>query len=251
MDKLIKPVLTEMTASFIFILTVTGVFAADVLSGGNLGWVGVALTSAFVFTALLAMTMPSSGGHITPAVTLGHFFAGRIGLQTALLYVAAQLVGALLAGLSTRAMFPDYAWQPVNLGAPVAAAGVSLLGAVVIELVFTALFVGAVLACMSEDRISKNAAPWAIGCALGFCTLVAGPLTGAALNPARSFGAAVGSGYWTNQWVYWIGPILGAIVAPYVARLAGVKMAKAEKSPWAELSHIIRPETKESKVGAR
>ncbi len=248
MEKTLKPVLTEMTASFIFILTATGIFAADVLSGGNIGWVGIALANAFVFAALLAFTMQSSGGHISPAVTLGHFFAGRIGLQTALFYIAAQLVGALLAGLSTRAMFPDSAWRSVNLGAPVLAGGVTIFGGVVIELVFTAIFVALVLACMSEEKISKNAAPWAIGCALGFCTLVAGPLTGACLNPARSFGAAVGSGYWTKQWIYWLGPILGAMTAPHLARLAGVKPAKSAASPWAELGHIIRPETK---VGAR
>ncbi len=248
MEKTYKPVLTEMVASFIFVLTVTGIFAADVLSGGNIGWVGVALANAFVFTALLAFTMHSSGGHISPAVTLGHFFAGRIGMQTALFYVVAQLVGALVAGLATRAMFPASAWQPVNLGAPVITAEVSVIGAVFIELLFTCIFVACVLACLSEERISKNAAPWAIGCALGFCTLVAGPLTGAALNPARSFGAAVGSGFWTDQWVYWVGPIAGAILAPHLARLAGVKLTKTAGDPWAELSHVIRPE---AKVGAR
>jgi aquaporin Z len=245
MEKTLKPVLTEMAASFIFILTATGAFAADVMSGGNVGWVGIALANVFVFTALLSFTMHTSGGHITPAVTLGQFFAGRIGAPTALMYIAAQLVGALLAGLTTRAMFPAAAWEPVLLGAPVIGSGVSAFGAVFIELVFTCIFVAAVLACLADERFSKSAAPWAIGCALGFCTIVAGPLTGAALNPARSFGAAVGSGYWTDQWVYWVGPIAGAILAPYLARLFGAKVSKtAVSSPWAELSHIIRPETK-------
>lgn len=244
MEKTLRPVLTEMVASFIFVLTATGIFAADVLSGRNIGWVGIALANVFVFTALMSFTMHSSGGHITPAVTIGNFFAGRIGMQTALLYIAAQLIGALVAGLVTRAMFPASAWQSVNLGAPVLAGGISLFGGVVIELIFTAIFVAVVLACLSDERISKNAAPWAIGCALGFCTLVAGPLTGACLNPARSFGAAVGSGYWTDQWVYWLGPVAGAIVAPYLARLAGTKVGKTVSNPWAEISHIIRSEPK-------
>ncbi|MCI0330833.1 MAG: aquaporin [candidate division Zixibacteria bacterium] len=248
MEKTYRPVLTEMIASFIFVLTVTGAFSADVMSGGNIGWVGIALANVFVFTALLTFTMHSSGGHISPAVTIGHFFAGRIGIQTAMFYIAAQLVGALVAGLVTRGMFPASAWEPVLLGTPVVGSGVSTIGAVLIELLFTCIFVACFLACMSDERISKNAAPWAVGCALGFCTLVAGPLTGAALNPARSFGAAAGSGYWTDQWVYWVGPILGAIVAPYLVRLAGGKVTKAASSPWAELSHIIRPE---AKVGAR
>lgn len=248
MDKTFKPVMTEMFASFIFVCTAAGVVCANAMTHGELSWVGIALANCFVFTALLTFTTHTSGGHINPAVTVGHLFAGRINVQTAAFYIFAQLAGAIVAGLVTRAIFPASVWQPVALGAPDAAGSIGTLATVLIELLFTCVFVIVCLACACDDRIGKNAAPLAVGCTLGFCTLVIGPLTGAGLNPARVFGSAIGSGNWTHQWPYWIGPMVGGLCAPFVYRITGGKLGTGTTSPWAA---ILNGPASEPKVTVR
>ncbi len=232
MEKTFKPALTEMVASFIFVCTAAGVVCADAMANGGLGWVGIALANCFVFTALLAFTTHISGGHINPAVTVGHIFGGRVNVQTGVIYIVAQLAGAIVAGLVTRSIFPTTVWQSVALGAPDAGVGVGTVSTIFVEAIFTCVFVICCIACTCDDRAPRNIAPLAVGCALGFCTLVAGPLTGGAFNPARAFGSAIGSGNWTNQWPYWVGPILGGICAPFVYRVMGGTISGAT-SPWA------------------
>jgi MIP family channel proteins len=221
MEKTFKSALTEMTASFIFVMTAAGVVCANAMTHGNLGWTGIALANFFVFTALLVFTAHISGGHVNPAVTVGHLFAGRINSQTAVFYILAQLAGAIAAGLVTRAIFPNSVWQPVALGLPDMANSIGPVAGTFIEALFTCVFVTIVIACMTDDRVPKNIAPLAVGCTLGFCTLIAGPLTGAGLNPARAFGSAIGSGAWNNQWPYWVGPVIGGICAPFVYKTIG------------------------------
>ena len=248
MEKTFKPALTEMVASFIFVCTAAGVVCANAASNGEIGWVGIALANCFAFTAILAFTTHISGGHVNPAVTIGHLFGGRINVPTTVIYVVAQLAGAIVAGLVTRAIFPTNVWQQVSLGSPAASGTVDPVATTFIEAVFACVFVTTCIACSCDDRVPKNLSPLAIGCALGFCTLVIGPLTGAGLNPARAFGSAIGSGNWTNQWPYWVGPILGGICAPFVYRVIGGTInTTGSTSPWATGS----TETPEPKVSVR
>ena len=221
MEKTFKPALTELVASFIFVATAAGVVCANGMTRGEISWVGIALANCFVFTALLAYTTHISGGHISPAVTIGHLAARRIPVQTAVIYIVAQLAGAIIAGLVLRAIYPTNVWQPVALGAPIADGRIGMVSRIFIEALFTCIFVTTALACTTNERLSNNIGPLAVGCALGFCTLVAGPLTGAGFNPARAFGSAIGSGNWTNQWPYWLGPVIGGVCAPFVYRAMG------------------------------
>ncbi len=240
MDKTFKPALTEMVASFIFVATAAGVVCANAMTRGEISWVGIALANCFVFTALLALTTHASGGHISPAVTLGHWAARRIPTQTAVIYIVAQLAGAIIAGLVLRSIFPNNIWQPVALGAPVADGRVGLVSRIFVEALFTCIFVTTALACTTSERTSTTIGPLAVGCALGFCTLVAGPLTGAGFNPARAFGSAIGSGNWTNQWPYWVGPIIGGLVSPFVHRaITGTTGGKS--TPWGGVTEREEP----------
>jgi MIP family channel proteins len=225
MEKTFKSALTEMTASFIFVMTAAGVVCANAMTRGDIGWVGIALANCFVFMALLTFTTHISGGHVNPAVTVGHLVAGRVNSQTAVFYILAQLAGAIAAGLVTRAVFPNSVWQPVSLGLPDMANSVSPVSGTFIEALFTCVFVTVTIACMTDDRVPRNIAPLAVGCTLGFCTLVAGPLTGAGFNPARAFGSAIGSGAWAGQWPYWIGPAVGAVCAPFVYKALGGRIS--------------------------
>lgn len=240
MDKTFRPALTEMVASFIFVATAAGVVCANAMTRGEVSWVGIALANCFVFTALLAFTTHVSGGHISPAVTVGHWAARRIPTQTAVIYIVAQLAGAIIAGLVLRSIFPNNVWQPVALGAPIADGRIGLVTRIFIEALFTCIFVTTALACTTDDRVSRSIGPLAVGCALGFCTLVAGPLTGAGFNPARAFGSAIGSGNWNNQWPYWVGPLLGGAGAPFVYRAIG-GLISGKAAPWAGVTEREEP----------
>lgn len=245
MEKSFKPAIAEGIASFIFVCVAAGVICANAMTQNAIGWVGIALANAFAFTALVAFTSHISGGHVNPAVTIGNLFSGRIDFPKATFYIIAQLVGAILAGFVTRTIFPANVWQTVSLGAPILNNPVTTGGAIFIEFLFTCFFVMVAIGCTADDRAPKNLAPLAMGFALGFATLVIGPLTGAGLNPARAFGSAIGSGNWTNQVPYWIGPVLGGICAPILYRICGGQITKMVSSPWADFeSTPTAPEPK-------
>ncbi len=240
MDKTFKPALTEMVASFIFVCTAAGVVCANAMTRGELSWVGIALANCFVFTALLALTTHASGGHINPAVTLGHWASRRVSTQTAVIYIVAQLAGAIVAGLVLRSIYPNTVWQPVALGAPVADGRIGLVSKIFVEALFSCIFVTTALACTATgERTAIHVGPLSVGCALGFCTLVAGPPNGPGFNPARAFGSAIGSGNWTNQWPYWVGPIIGGLVAPFVHR--AITGATGPSVPWSSVTEREEP----------
>jgi len=250
MDKTFKPALTEMIASFIFVCCAAGVVCANAMTRGELSWVGIALANCFVFTALLALTTSASGGHINPAVTLGHWASRRIPTQTAVIYIVAQLAGAIVAGLVLRSIYPNNVWQPVALGAPIADGRVGLVSRIFVEALFTCVFVTTAIACTATHRTTISVGPLAVGCALGVCTLVAGPLTGAGFNPARAFGSAIGSGNWTNQWPYWVGPIIGGLVAPFVHR-AITGTTDGTSTPWSAVTEREEPKVTVRQVKQR
>jgi MIP family channel proteins len=179
----------------------------NVYSGGSLGQVGIALAFAFVVVAMIYALGHLSGAHINPAVTLGFWSARRFPTVEVIPYVLAQCTGAVAASFALRA-----ALGPVgNLGAtlpslPVAAAfGVEWL------LSFVLMFV--IMAVATDERVADGFAALAVGLTVGFCALMGGPVTGASMNPARSFGPAVAGGLWRAHWVYWLSPISAMIVA--------------------------------------
>ena len=118
----------------------------------------------------------------------------------------------MLAGFALRAVFPTDVWQSVNLGTPAVAADISFGTAVLIEAILTFILVIAVFGTAMDPRAAKVGG-FAIGLTIAADILIGGPLTGAAMNPARTFGPAVAANFWDNHLVYWIGPLCGAIVA--------------------------------------
>jgi MIP family channel proteins len=146
-----------------------------------------------------------SGAHINPAVTLAFTLTRHFPAREALAYIGAQLAGATLAAVLLRAVWPA---EPASLGAttPSVAAG----SAFVYELVLTALLMFVIMAVATDARAVGAAAAIAIGGVIGLDALFGGPVTGASMNPARSFGPALVSGEWRDFWVYVVGPISGA-----------------------------------------
>jgi aquaporin Z len=199
------------TFSFVFIGA-----AVVVVNGGfpnsGIGLLGIALAHAVALSVMISATMTISGGHLNPAVTIGLLVARRIDLVSAAAYIVTQLAAACLAALVVQWLLPAVAVRSALLGVPVIASSVTLEQAIGIELVLTFFLVSAVFGtAVSPD--APRVAGFGIGLVLLFDILVGGPLTGAAMNPARAFGPALVSGQWLGHVVYWVGPIAGAILA--------------------------------------
>ena len=190
--------------------------AVVVVNGGfpnsGIGLIGIAFAHAIVLSVMISSTMTISGGHLNPAITIGLLLGRRIDPLSAAGYIAVQLAAACLAAFLVKLLLPAPAVRGAMLGVPVIASSVSLGQAIGIELVLTFFLMSAVFGtAVSPD--APRVAGFGIGLVLLFDILVGGPLTGAAMNPARAFGPAVISGEWVGQLVYWIGPIAGALLA--------------------------------------
>ncbi|MBI4236101.1 MAG: MIP family channel protein [Chloroflexi bacterium] len=220
MTQLGKQALVEAIATFVLIFIGAGSIVANAAAGTfGSGLVAVALAHGLAIFTGVAATGHISGGHINPAVTVGFLITRRISVRTAAVYILAQLVGAVVAGLLLRALFAEavYAQAGVHLGATELGGGVSFATGTLVEAILTFLLVFVVFQTAGHPEGPKAIAPLAIGLTIAMDILAGGPLTGAAMNPARAFGPAVAGGYWGNHLVYWIGPIVGGALAALVA----------------------------------
>lgn len=206
-----KRCLAELVGTFALTFIGAGAICTDQYSGGEVGLLGIALAHGLVLSIMVTSTGHVSGGHINPAVTLGALLSGAIRAPLAGLYVVAQLAGGALAGLVLVRTFAREVWAPVGLGTPVPSPEVEFWTAVFIEAVLTFFLVFTVLQTAVDERAPASVYGFAIGLVLVFDILVGGPLTGAAMNPARVFGPALASGVWTDHLVYWIGPACGGV----------------------------------------
>jgi MIP family channel proteins len=221
----------EAVGTFLFFFIGAGAVVLTTHSGdGGPGLVGVALAHGLVLAVLVSAFGAISGGHFNPAVTVAVRLAGRIEWSHAVMYVAAQLIGAVGAGFALRAVFPESSWQPTDIGTPALGAGISIGAGIAIEAVGTLVLVLAVFGTAIDPRGPKIGG-LAIGLALTADILLAGPLTGGAVNPARWFGPAVASGNFDNWYVWWVGPLIGAIVAAVLYRYVFEGEASPAVSP--------------------
>jgi aquaporin NIP len=157
--------------------------------------------------AMVYATGHLSGAHINPAVTLAFTLTRHFPAREALAYIAGQLAGATVAALLLLAIWTE---QPAELGATVPSVGAG--SALVYELVLTAFLMFVIMAVATDTRAVGAAAAIAIGGVIGLDALFGGPVTGASMNPARSFGPALASGEWREFWVYLVGPLAGASI---------------------------------------
>jgi MIP family channel proteins len=197
----------EGLAAFALVFAGCGAIVADSVYDRALGTVGVALVFGLIIMVMVYATGHLSGAHINPAVTVAFVLARHFDRREAVAYVGAQLVGAALAALLLLAAWPD---APANLGATIPSVGAG--SALVYEIVLTAILMFVIMAVATDARAVGSAAAIAIGGAVGLGALFGGPVTGASMNPARSFGPALAAGEWTDFWVYVAGPVLGAVL---------------------------------------
>ena len=204
----------EGFAVFALVFAGCGAAVANAQYDQALGTVGVALVFGLIIMVMIYATGHLSGAHINPAVTVAFTLSRHFPAREAAVYVAAQVVGAIVAALLLLAVWPD---QPAQLGATVPSVGTG--SALVYEFVLTAFLMFVIMAVATDTRAVGAAAAIAIGGTVGLDALFGGPVTGASMNPARSFGPAVAAGEWTDFWIYLAGPLLGAAAGAFSYQL--------------------------------
>ena len=186
-------------------------------TGGGVGLVGIALAHGLTIGVMVSALGHISGGHFNPAVTAGIMATGRMKARDAFWYIGAQLLGGVIGALILKQCFPAAAIAATQLGTPMLAQGISMSNGIAIEMVLTFLLVFTVFATAVDPQGAfKSIAGFGIGTIITIDILAAGPLTGASMNPARTFGPALVGHVWAHHAVYWIGPIAGGVLAGLV-----------------------------------
>jgi MIP family channel proteins len=214
MDNLKAP-FAELVGTYAFVFVAGAAICVDSLTHGGIGLTGIALAEGIAFAVMVSATAHISGGHLNPAVTIGALAGGKISFKNSIYYIIAQLLGAVLAAATFKAMFSAELLDTVHYGTPALATNIGVTAGVFIEAVLTFFLIFTVYGTAFDERGPKVGGLF-IGLVITMDILAAGPLTGASMNPARTFGPALLSGFWENHLVYWVGPALGGFVAAVV-----------------------------------
>ena len=206
----LRPCIAEFIGTFALIFVGIGAIRTaghDVLA--------VALAHGLTIAAFVSATMHISGGQLNPAVTFGLVCGGHMTIADAIRYWISQLLGATAAALICLGIFGR---EVVVSGTPQLGTGISPGGGILVEAILTFFLVFVVHGTGIDER-GRRVAGLAIGSTVTLDILFGGPLTGAAMNPARVFGPAIASNFWKAHYVYWIGPLIGGAAAGFVYSL--------------------------------
>jgi MIP family channel proteins len=213
-----KNYLIELVGTFILVYAITS--AATVYSkSGQLGVIGIGLVHAFVLTAIVFAIGYKSGAHVNPAVTVAFLITKRMRISDGIFYVIFQIIGGIMAAAVVFAIFGSSISSSVTLPSDG-----NVLRAFILEMVmtFTLVYIVLTTAATASNKIGPLAG-LAIGLTLGFNVIFGGSISGGSLNPARSFGPALITGNLAYNWIYWIAPIIGSLIAAGIHRLLHVE----------------------------
>jgi glycerol uptake facilitator-like aquaporin len=204
--------LAEAVGAFVITFVAAGAIVVDAaaIEAAELGLLGIAAATGIAYGVATAIARTRAEGHVNPAVSLAAWLAGRISIARAGIYAVSQIVGGVVAAAVVVSLMPSEAIDAAQAGATTLAASTGLLTAVTWELVATFLYALAVFALVLDERANGGAI---VAGAVFVATALAYPFTGAGLNPARSLGPALLGSTWSLQWVYAVGPVLGASLA--------------------------------------
>lgn len=207
---LLRRALMEAIGTFALVSAGCGAIVTNATHHSSIGAVGVSLVFGLVIMVMVYAGGHLSGAHYNPSVTIAFTLARHFPARNALAYIAAQLAGASIAALLLLSAWPS---KPAHLGATIPSVGSA--PALAYEVVLTALLMFVITAVATDTRAVGAAAAIAIGGTVGLDALIGGPITGASMNPARSFGPALASGDWGSFWVYVLGPVIGAALGVF------------------------------------
>jgi len=217
-----RALVAEFVGTFCLVLAICG---AALFAAPSAGLVAVALAAGISLMAMIYAVGHISGGHFNPAVTIGLIAAGRFDSARAPAYIIAQVLGGAAAGLVLSVVLAG-ALGGTRIGTFVGASNhyggqgqFGLLAAILLEVVVTALFLVVIVGATAR-RAPSGFGPLATGMAFALFYIIAIPVTNASLNPARSTASALfaGAGPLSQLWVFWVAPILGAVIGGVIGR---------------------------------
>lgn len=200
----VKAIIAEFIGTFALIFIGAG---AGAIGAGGL--IGVAFAHGFVVIGFAYAYGHISGTHINPAVTIGLLVGGVIDAVTAVYYIIAQLLGGIAGAFALLFVLGS---NDTGLGVTILSPDTSTLQGLFLEIILTFFLVNTIYNAAISGK-AGNFAPIAIGFTLIACIFIGGPLTGASLNPARTLGPALASGNFADIWLYFVGPVIGGILA--------------------------------------
>ena len=220
-SNLLGSAVAELIGTFILIYTGCAVATAAVLQSSTAGplsynSLAVALAFGLALTIVVAAIGHVSGAHVNPAVTLGLAATNKFPWQFVPIYVGAQLAGAILGAIAVWITYGELGRELADVAATFPAEDVGDIQAFVVEVLVTFILVFVVISVATDDRAPAGVAPLAVGFALACGVLIAGPVTGGSLNPARTLGPMILAGRFDAVWVYILAPIVGAVLAAFV-----------------------------------
>jgi MIP family channel proteins len=221
-EKGLPAYLAELIGTLFLVFSITSVVTLYVSTGAQAtfgtDFAVVGLTQGLCLFGMIAIFGGVSGGHFNPAVTLAVAAIRRISPLDAVIYILAQLSGAVLGALLTMSLLLDEGRAGHYGAGSVSGLLANNTAGAVVEGVGVLVLVLVILATVFSKKSLKDWAPLAIGTTFVFMVMVGGPLTGACFNPARWFGAALVSNEWGGVWPYLVGPVVGSLLAVGVWR---------------------------------
>ncbi|HIE45714.1 MAG TPA: MIP family channel protein [Flavobacteriaceae bacterium] len=208
---LMKKYIAELIGTFGLVFFGTGSIIVNEISNGTIGLIGIALAFGLIVTVMIYIFENISGAHINPAVTIAFAVRKDIDLKETVFYIIFQIIGAILASVLLKVMFPTIE----NLGMTLPSSSISQ--SFIIEFVSTFFLMLTILGITQQgSEQSKSLTGIVIGFVVLAMIFVAGPISGGSFNPARSIGPAIVSGNLQHLWLYLVSPTLGAIFAVFI-----------------------------------
>ncbi len=214
-NQLNKSLVAEFIGTFTLIFIGVGAISADYISGGKLGLTGIALAHGFAIAVMVSATAAISGGHLNPAVTVSLCFAKKIETNAAVAYILAQCLGALVAAFLIKWTVPAAVLTAVGMGTPSLGNDITVSMGLITEIILTFFLVFVVFGTAVDARAPKLGGLF-IGLTVALDIMMGGPISGAAMNPARYIGPALMGGTLQNWWIYIVGPVAGGLLAAVI-----------------------------------
>lgn len=245
MISLLKRALAEVIGTFFLCFVGIGAIASNQFTaGGGSGLLGVAIAHGLALAIAISALGKVSGGHFNPALSFAMIASRQMNVFAGLFYILAQLAGGTAAGFAIKALFPEATYAAIGGGIPRPDAQISLNVALILEAIATFFLVIAVFGT-AVDIKAPSIGGFGIGMTVTFDILAIGPLTGACMNPARAFGPVAAAAFtnpslaspWKDHALYWVGPLLGAMIAGWVYTLCFLTpIPPPEKPPGSGIS---------------
>jgi MIP family channel proteins len=205
----IRALIVEFIGTFTLILAGAG---AIVITGGK-DLVAIALAHGLAIGLMVAAAGHISGGVYNPAIACGLVLARKLTPALGIAYIIAEFLGGLVAALCVKAIFPSQLVDAVKVGVPAVGSGAGAGAALFVEILMSFFLMFVIYGTAVDQRGPRAIAPLAIGLTITMDIFFGGGISGAAMNPARHFGPALVAGAWSNGWVWYVGPIIGALLA--------------------------------------